>query len=111
MLLPVQVTEQKNAIESKVIWISGKIQKCWWTFFYLKLLKPIEQLSLNFEKEKLDIVSAAIALEKVKEKLLKLENKDVNDFNQIKAMKKCIKELKDGKVEYRTICLKGSKLN
>ena len=65
------------------------------------------QLSLHFQKEKIDTVSAAIALGKVKEKLLKLKNKDVEDFNQIKTMKKYIKELKDGKVEYKTICLKN----
>ena len=75
--------------------------------FYLELLKPIMQLSLHFQKEKIDTVSAAIALGKVKEKLLKLKNKDVEDFNQIKTMKKYIKELKDGKVEYKTICLKN----
>ena len=69
------------------------------------------QLSLNFQKQKLDIIYAAIALGKVKENLLKLKKKDVNDFNQIKTMKECIKELKDGKVEYRTICLKDLKLN
>ena len=51
--------------------------------FYLELLKPIASLS----KEKIDTVSAAIALEKVKGKLLKLKNKDVNDLNQIKTMK------------------------
>ena len=75
--------------------------------FYLELLKPITQLSLNFQKEKIDTVSAAITLGKVKGKLLKSKNKDVNDFNQIKTMKKYIKELKDGKVEYKTICLKN----
>ena len=79
--------------------------------FYLELLKTIVQLSLNFQKQKLDIIYAAIALGKVKENLLKLKKKDVNDFNQIKTMKECIKELKDGKVEYRTICLKDLKLN
>ena len=57
--------------------------------FYLKLLKPIMQLSLNFQKQKL-IVSAATALGKVKGKLHKLKNRDVNDFNQIKIMKKYI---------------------
>ena len=51
--------------------------------FYLELLKPIASLS----KEKIDTVSAAIALGKVKGKLLKLKNKDVNDLNQIKTMK------------------------
>ena len=75
--------------------------------FYLELLKPIMQLSLHFQKEKIDTVSAAIALGKVKGKLLKLKNKDIEDFNQIKTMKKYIKELKDGKVEYKTICLKN----
>ena len=50
---------------------------------------------------------ATIALGKVKGKLLKLENKDVNYFNQIKTMKKYIKELEDGKVEYKIICLKN----
>ena len=79
--------------------------------FYLELLKTIVQLSLNFQKQKLNIIYAAIALGKVKENLLKLKKKDVNDFNQIKTMKECIKELKDGKVEYRTICLKDLKLN
>ena len=74
---------------------------------YLELLKPFMQLSLNFQKEKIDTVSTAIALGKVKGKLLKLKNKDVNDFNQIKTMKKYIKELEDGKVEYKTICLKN----
>ena len=59
------------------------------------------QLSLHFQKEKIDTVSASIALGKVKGKLLKLRNKDVNDFNQIKTMKKYIKELEDGKVEYK----------
>ena len=54
----------------------------------------------------------ATALEKVKGKLLKLKNKDVNDFNQIKTMEKYIKELEDGKVEHKTICLKKTlKLN
>ena len=67
------------------------------------------QLSLNFQKEKINKVSAAIALGKVKGKILKLENKDVNDFNQIKTMKKYIKELKDGKGQYKTICLKNLK--
>ena len=76
-------------------------------WFFLELLKPIMQLSLNFQKEKIDTISAAIALGKVKRKLLKLKNKDVNDFNQIKTMKKYIKELEDGKVEYKTICLKN----
>ena len=52
-------------------------------------------------------VSAAIALGKVKGKLLKLKNKDVNDFNQIKTMRKYIKELEDGKVEYKTVSLKN----
>ena len=75
--------------------------------FYLELLKPITQLSLNFQKEKIDTVSAVITLGKVKGKLLKSKNKDVNDFNQIKTMKKYIMELKDGKVEYKTICLKN----
>ena len=59
------------------------------------------QLSLNFQKEKIGTVCNAIALGKVTGKLLKLENKDVTDFNQIKIMKKYIKELKDGKVEYK----------
>ena len=59
------------------------------------------QLSLNFQKEKIDTVCNAIALGKVTGKLLKLENKDVTDFNQIKILKKYIKELKDGKVEYK----------
>ena len=77
--------------------------------FYLELLKLIMQLSLDFQKEKIDAVSAAIALGKVKGKILKLKNKDVNDFNQIKTMKKYIKELKDGKVQYKTICLKNLK--
>ena len=72
--------------------------------FYLELLKPIMQLSLYFQKEKIDTVSAAIALGKVKGKLLM--NKDVKDFNHIKTMKKYIKELEDGKVEFKTICLK-----
>ena len=49
--------------------------------FYLQLLKPIMQLLLCFQKEKIDTVSAATALGKVKGKLLKLKNKDVNDFN------------------------------
>ena len=54
----------------------------------------------------------ATALEKVKGKLLKLKNKDVNDFNQIKTMEKYIKEIEDGKVEHKTICLKKTlKLN
>ena len=39
------------------------------------------QLLLCFQKEKIDTVSAATALGKVKRKLLKLKNKDVNDFN------------------------------
>ena len=65
------------------------------------------QLSLNFQKEKIDTVSAATALGKVKGKLLKLKNKDVYDFNQIKTMKKYIKKLEDGKVEYKTIYLKN----
>ena len=65
--------------------------------FYLELSKPIMQLSLNFEKDKIDIVSVTIALGKVKGKLLKLKNKDVNDFNPIKTMKKYIKGLEDGK--------------
>ena len=39
------------------------------------------QLLLCFQKEKIDTVSAATALGKVKGKLLKLKNKDVNDFN------------------------------
>ena len=67
------------------------------------------QLSLHFQKEKIDTVSAAIALGKVKGKLLKLKNKDVNDFNQIKTMKKYLKKLEDGKVEYKPICLKNLK--
>ena len=75
--------------------------------FYLELLKPIMQLLLNFQKEKIDTVSATIAFGKVKGKLFKLKNKDVNDFTQIKTMKKFIKELEDGKVEYQTICLKN----
>ena len=73
--------------------------------FYLELLKPIASLS----KEKIDTVSAAIALGKVKGKLLKLKNKDVNDLNQIKTMKNQIEELEHGKVEYKTICLKNLK--
>ena len=77
--------------------------------FHLELLKPIMQLSLHFQKEKIDTVSAAIALGKVKGKLLKLKNKDVNDFNQIKTMKKYLKKLEDGKVEYKPICLKNLK--
>ena len=67
--------------------------------FYLELLKPIASLS----KEKIDTVSAAIALGKVKGKLLKLKNKDVNDLNQIKTMKNQIEELEHGKVEYKTV--------
>ena len=43
--------------------------------FYLELLKPIIHLSLNSQKEKIDIVCAAIAYGKVKGKLLKLKNK------------------------------------
>ena len=77
--------------------------------FPLQLLKPIIQLSLHFQKEKIDTVSAAIALGKVKGKLLKLKNKDVNDLNQIKTMKNQIEELEHGKVEYKTICLKNLK--
>ena len=73
--------------------------------FYLEVLRSIMQLSLHFQK--INTVSAAIALRKVKRKLLKLKNKDVNDFNQINTMKKYIKELEDGKVEYKTICLKN----
>ena len=49
--------------------------------FYLQLLKPIMELLLCFQKEKIGTVSAATALGKVKGKLLKLKNKDVNDFN------------------------------
>ena len=82
MLLPIQVAEQKNAIESKVL-----VNLC----FFLELLKPIMQLLLNFQKEKINTVSAANALGKVKIKLLKLKNKDANDFNQIRTMKKYIK--------------------
>ena len=52
--------------------------------FYLELLEPIMQLLLNFQKEKIDTVSAAIAPGKVKGKLLKLKNNVVNDFIQIK---------------------------
>ena len=74
---------------------------------YLELLKPIIQLSLNFEKKKIKPVSATIAFGKVKGNLLKLKNKDTNNFNQIKTMKKYIKELEDGKVEYKTIRLKN----
>ena len=66
-------------------WKNSKIQK---------LLKPILQLSLKFQKEKIDKVFAAIALGKVKGKLLQLKNKDVNDFNQIKTMKSILKNLK-----------------
>ena len=55
--------------------------------FYLELLEPIMQLSLQFQKENIDTVSAAIAVGKVKGKLLKLKNKDVNDFNPIKILK------------------------
>ena len=70
------------------------------------------QLSLHFQKEKINTVSVATALEKVIGKLLKLKNKDVNDFNQIKTMEKYITELEDGKVEHKTICLKKTlKLN
>ena len=70
------------------------------------------QLSLHFQKEKINTVSVATALEKVKGKLLKLKNKDVNDFNQIKTMEKYITELEDGKVEHKTIYLKKTlKLN
>ena len=43
--------------------------------FHLELLKPIMQLSLHFQKEKIDTVSADIALGKVKAKLLKLKNR------------------------------------
>ena len=75
--------------------------------FYLELLKPIMQLSLNFQKENINPVSANIALGKVKGKLLKLKNKNVNYFTQIKTMKKYMKELEDGKVEYQIICLKN----
>ena len=75
--------------------------------FYLELLKPIMQLSLNFQKEKINPVSTNIALGKIKGKLLKLKNKNVNDFTQIKTMKKYMKELEDGKVEYQIICLKN----
>ena len=75
--------------------------------FYLKLLKPIIQLLLHFQNEKIDTVSATITLGKGKGKLLKLKSKDVNDFNRIKTMKKYIKELEDGKVEYKTVCLKN----
>ena len=75
--------------------------------FYLELLKPIMQLLLHFQKEKIDTVSATIALGKVKGKLLKLKNKDVKDFNQIKTMKKNIKEPEDGKVGYKTIYLEN----
>ena len=75
--------------------------------FYLKRLEPIMQLSLQFQKEEINTVSAAIALGKVKGKLLKLKNKDVNDFNQIKTMRKYIKELEDGKAEYKTVSLKN----
>ena len=76
--------------------------------FYLEHLKPIIQLLLNFQKEKIDTVSAATAFGKVKEKLRKLKNKYVNDFKQIKTVKNYIKELEDGKIEYKTICLKKS---
>ena len=41
--------------------------------FYLEHLKPIMQLLLNFQKEKINTVSAATAFGKVKEKLLKLK--------------------------------------
>ena len=75
--------------------------------FHLEHLKPIIQLLLNFQKEKIDTVSAATAFGKVKEKLRKLKNKYVNDFKQIKTVKNYIKELEDGKIEYKTICLKN----
>ena len=49
---------------------------------------------------------------KSQRKITDVKNKDVNDFNQIKTMEKYIKELEDGKVEHKTICLKKTlKLN
>ena len=55
--------------------------------FYLEFLKPILQLSPNFQKVKIDTVSTGTALAKFKGKLLKLKNEDVNEFSQIKTMK------------------------
>lgn len=47
--------------------------------FYVGFLKPIMQLSLTFKKKKINTVSATITLGKVKQKLLKLKNKDANN--------------------------------
>ena len=44
---------------------------------------------------------------KSQRKTTDVKKKDVKDFNQIKTMKKYTKELEDGKVEYKTVCLKN----
>ena len=62
MLLPTQVTEQKNTIKSKVIWITFKTYHA------------------NFQKEKTNTVSAAIGLGKVKGKLRKLKKQGCKRF-------------------------------
>ena len=64
---------------------------------------------MTFQKEKINTISGTITCGKVKGKLLKLKSRDANDFNQVKTMKKYIKELEDGKVDFKSICLKSLK--
>ena len=54
----IQVTEQKNAIELKVIWINGKIQKYWLTYVFISNVEILRHWNTG-------LVSSGVSLTKV----------------------------------------------
>ena len=61
--------------------------------FYLELLKPIMQLSLHFQKEKINSFCCHCSW-KSQRKTTEVKKQDVEDFNQIKTMKSILRNLK-----------------
>ena len=74
--------------------------------FFLDVLNPVEILSLSFQKEFADPVSAVNALTKAFKKLQRLKEKSVREFPSIKIFFDKLEESGNGEVTYQNIQLK-----
>ena len=74
--------------------------------FFLDVLNPVEILSLSFQKEFADPVSAVNALTKAFKKLQRLKEKSVREFPSIKIFLDKLEESGNGEVTYQNIQLK-----
>ena len=90
-------------------WKTGKmlIHLC----FYLDILGPAKELSVNFQHEKIDTVRAADALVNIKQKFQKIKDKkDVGEFPHIAYVKSKAK-IEEGKFSYQGVTFSEKEVN